>query len=493
MCADLERAKRVHDPNGVARDSRGARGRICDRGSRIAQPRARSCPLVATAAIRTGAGHELTRFCALPTVDDVLLFLALTRISIGTGLRRSSQQQLSCARALLFGLLAMVALANAAAQSETRSARPSRESVAPALAQDAGAPGASETALRRVALVIGNGSYRHMLPLTNPLNDADDLCAALRRLGFEATCLKDLASRFEMRRALLSFGAKLEPGVVGVVYYAGHGIQSQGRNYLLPTGLDARERAELEGGSLALDEVFTVLREARSALNVIILDACRDDPFADTGRVQVARGLAREEPPVNSVLVYATAPGSVAADGDSRNGLFTSHLLAELERPGPQIGEMLRNVALKVEHEARSRFGLEQVPYRSFSFSGAFCFAECDDTVIAREMQSLREQRDRAQLRIQQLEQERAMKAEPGVADPQTLNLADAAGVAREAEIAALRSQLSALGAKATELEAYRQRIAALEREAREKDRQISEGLRRDEVRRSRPTGIPTF
>ena len=345
-----------------------------------------------------------------------------------------------------------------------------------------------------MALVIGNASYRALPPLRNSRNDADDMCAALGRLGFQTTCHRDLPTRTELRRAVLQFGAQLDPQTVGLVYYAGHGVQVQGRNYLLPTGIVPTTIADLEAGGVALEDVFSVLRSARSALSIVVLDACRDDPFSEARSIKVSRGLAREDPPPNSVLVYATAPGAVAVDGAARNGLFTAHLLGEIERPGPQIGEMLRGVARLVEQEARSRYGIEQVPYRSFSYSGVFCFSQCDDTRIAEQVQALRQQSSSAMRRIQELEalnaSLEAYRRSTGGGDADALRKA---ADDRLAEIRILRQQLDDLSTRSTQLEAYRNRIATLEREAREKEQQITEGVRRDEQRRSRPVGVPTF
>ncbi|MFO1327251.1 MAG: caspase family protein [Rubrivivax sp.] len=345
-----------------------------------------------------------------------------------------------------------------------------------------------------MALVVGNGAYRSLPALRNSRNDADDMCVALDRVGFQTACHRDLSTRAELRRAIQQFGAQLDSQTVGLFYYAGHGVQVQGRNYLLPTTIAPSTVAELETGGVALEEVFSVLKTARAALNIVVLDACRDDPFADARGLKVSRGLAREEPPTNSVLVYATAPGAVAVDGSGRNGLFTTHLLGELARPGPQIGEMLRGVAKLVEQEAKARYGIEQIPYRSFSYSGVFCFAQCDDTRIAEQMLALQQQSSAAVRRIQELESINAALEAARRASPQgESEVSRKANDERAAEIRTLRAQLDDLSTKSTQLEAYRQRIATLEREAREKEQQITEGARRDEQRRSRPLSVPMF
>lgn len=393
------------------------------------------------------------------------------------------------------GAMMLASTAVAQVAPDTRSTRPLDRALqidAPSSASMQGALPVEAKGQRRVALVIGNGSYKSVRPLKNSHHDAHDMCAALGRLGFLTTCLFDLPNKMELRGALLKFGSQLEPGTVGLFYYAGHGVQVQGRNYLLPTALAVSTGAEVEEGSLALEEVFGVMRDGRASLNIVVLDACRDDPFAAGRGPKVARGLAREEPPTNSVLVYATAPGAVAADGNGRNGLFTSHLLSEVERPGPQIGELLRTVARAVEQEARSSYGLEQVPYRSFSYSGVFCFAQCDDTRIAEQVQALRRQSAAAVRRIQELEQLNA-RLEQGRTDDTDRAASRSEGPSRLAELRSLRDQLAELTAKAAQLETSRARIAELEREARERDQRFTESLKQDAQRRSRPMGVPTF
>lgn len=299
------------------------------------------------------------------------------------------------------------------------------------------------------------------------------MCDTLRRRGFQAQCHENLASRDDFRRVLRQFTAQLGRGSVALLYYAGHGVQRGGRNFLLPTAIAPGSADDVERDSLAMDEVYTSLRESLPDLSIVILDACRDDPFAGQSGARFARGLAREEPPRGSVLVYATAPGGEAVDGSGRNGLFTKHLLAEMDKPGPQIGQMLHNVARAVELEARTRYGIEQVPYRSFSFTGAFCFDTCDEDRIAEQMEQLRQQSLTAARRIRELESQ--------------------AHGGRVGEIDALQAQLRDLADKTAQLETLRTRIATLEREAREREQEKVDMVRKDQERRSRPTFVPTF
>lgn len=344
---------------------------------------------------------------------------------------------------------------------------------------------------RRVALVVGNASYTAVPALKNSRNDAEDMCAALGRLGFETSCLTDLATRADFRRALVQFRQRLGPTTAAVFYFAGHGVQIGGRNFLLPTTIAATSDVAAISSAMPVDEVFAALEERETGLSIVVLDACRDNPFTSARGAKPARGLARDEPPKGSVLVYATAPGATAVDGNGRNGLFTSHLLAEIERPGPQIGEMLRTVARKVEQEARTRYGVEQVPYRSFSYSGVFCFSQCDDTQIAEQLEQLRQQGLAARARIRLLEERNAALEGHRGSATDAPSLREAAD--RQAELGTLRRQIADLTVRATQLETYRQRIATLEREAREKEEQITRNIRVEQERRARPLGVPTF
>lgn len=395
--------------------------------------------------------------------------------------------------ALLAGAAACGAAANnEPAGSDSRSTRvvdPAAVHAAQRRAEPRTSALEGNDAVRRVALVVGNAAYTQIGPLRNATNDAEDMCAALRRLAFEASCQLNVATRTEFRRLLRQFASALGPQTVALFYFAGHGVQSGGRNYLLPTAIAPNNVADLEAEGLALGEVFAALREARSPLNIVMLDACRDDPFAGRGNVRLARGLAREEPPLGSVLVYSTAPGGVAADGAGRNGHFTSQLLAEIEAPGPQIGEMLHTVARRVEATARRSYGIDQVPYRSLSFTGVFCFAECDRERLTDQMNSLRQQATQAANRIRELEAQNAALAGPGRPTEQTRRDLEA----RTNELAALRGELKDLSAKAAQIEAYRDRIATLERENREKEQRLVEGAKKEEARRVRPTVVPSF
>jgi hypothetical protein len=219
----------------------------------------------------------------------------------------------------------------------------------------------------RIALVIGNAAYKDS-PLANPVNDATDIAAALQRVGFEVI-LRTNVSRPQMRAAVREFGESLRRKEVGLFYFAGHGIESRGKNFLIPVGANVASEFELEDEALDTNSVLRAMEEAGNSTNVMILDACRDNPFARSWR-SASRGLAQMSAPTGSFIAFATAPGSVAADGTGRNGTFTKHLLASLQQPDLDIDRVFTRVTAAVAQET----GRKQVPWKSSSLTGAFSF-----------------------------------------------------------------------------------------------------------------------
>ncbi|HUX42847.1 MAG TPA: SUMF1/EgtB/PvdO family nonheme iron enzyme [Rectinemataceae bacterium] len=215
------------------------------------------------------------------------------------------------------------------------------------------------------ALVVGNGDYATS-PLRNPANDARDMAMALRGYGFDTTLLID-ASRDDMLAALERFASTLAPTDTALFYYSGHGLQVRGSNFLIPVGSDIKSLDEVPFKSVPLDLVLSRLEEAGSATNIVILDACRNNPFPASER-SAARGLANVTFAVPGTLVaYATAPGALSADGDSRNGVFTRRLLGRMGTPGLDIEAVLRLVRDDVIADTNGA----QVPWSNSSLRGA--------------------------------------------------------------------------------------------------------------------------
>jgi uncharacterized caspase-like protein len=224
---------------------------------------------------------------------------------------------------------------------------------------------------RRVALVIGNASYKSS-PLRNPVKDARAMAEALAATGFKVTVVED-ATETAMRRAIRAFGDELLSGGVGLFYYAGHGMQVRGRNYLIPVNADIEREDEVEDQAVDANLVLGKMDSAKNSLNLMILDACRNNPFARAFRSS-ARGLAQMDAPSGTLVAFATAPGSVASDGDGDNGLYTKHLLANMTRPGLPIEQVFKEVRIGVGQDTGDR----QIPWESSSLRGDFFFIAPD-------------------------------------------------------------------------------------------------------------------
>ena len=223
-------------------------------------------------------------------------------------------------------------------------------------------PGAAAkaTKLTRLALVIGNGAYPAD-PLPNPPNDATDMAALLQKAGFEVI-RRENASLKEMHLALREFGDRLGRETLGLFYFAGHGVQVRGHNYLLPVDSDIGREDEVAFNALDLQAVLEKMDSARNHTNLIILDACRNNPFALRFKLSNT-GLAQIDAPPGTVVAFATAPGSVAADGGGRNGLYTKYLLEHLAKPGARIEDAFKQVRVAVRAESGGR----QTPWESTS------------------------------------------------------------------------------------------------------------------------------
>ena len=231
-------------------------------------------------------------------------------------------------------------------------------------------------AAKRLALVVGNGAYRDA-PLRNPPNDARAIAAALRELGFEVIALEN-ADRLKMQRAMLDFGRKLKNAEVGLFYYAGHGMQVRGANYLIPVGAEINHEDEVEVEAIDTNYVVARMGAAGNKFNIVILDACRNNPFERSFR-SAQKGLAAITAPTGTLIAYATAPGSVAADGDGANGLYTSALVEVMRQPGLKIEETFKQVRGTVVAKSN---GL-QTPWESSSLVGDFLFKAAPPPVVA--------------------------------------------------------------------------------------------------------------
>jgi len=230
---------------------------------------------------------------------------------------------------------------------------------------------AARAAEARIALVIGNSEYAAG-PLANPANDAKLIGDELANLGFDVIARRN-ADQTTMKRAIQEFGARLEKAgadSVGLFYYAGHGVQLNGRNYLIPTTAKIDREGDVEIEAVSADWVIEQMRFARNRLNIVILDACRNNPFTRSMR-SVDHGLATMDAPAGILIAYSTAPGSVAADGAGRNSPYTealTHAIRDLREPVEQV---FKHVRVGVMNATAGR----QVPWESSSLTGDFYFA----------------------------------------------------------------------------------------------------------------------
>ena len=224
---------------------------------------------------------------------------------------------------------------------------------------------------RRVALVVGNGAYQNAGTLRNPVNDARSVAESLRRLGFNVMLTENRSQR-EMAQDIREFGRQLDENTVALYYYSGHGIQVKGENYVVPVDAALENEEEVEYATVNVGLVMAQMEAARSRVNIVFLDACRNNPFARSFRSS-SNGLAMMNAPAGTFIAYATAPGDVASDGTAAagNGLYTQQLLRFLNQPGLPIEQMHKQVRIAVTQASNG----DQVPWESSSIMGDFFFA----------------------------------------------------------------------------------------------------------------------
>ena len=221
----------------------------------------------------------------------------------------------------------------------------------------------------RLALVIGNSGYE-IGALPNPRNDAALMAKTLREAGFEVTELID-AGQLDMKRAMRDFGQALRRDGVdaGLFFYAGHGVQVRGVNYLIPVDTAIRNEDDVAIEAVSIDDFLQQVNSSKSKINIVILDACRDNPFERTSR-SAGRGLASVQAPAGTFIAYSTAPGTTAADGDGENSLYTAALAQSIATAGDQPIEGV----FKSVRQAMRDTGSEQTPWEASSIVGDFYF-----------------------------------------------------------------------------------------------------------------------
>ncbi len=247
-----------------------------------------------------------------------------------------------------------------------------------------------QTPSSRIALVIGVQNYSSVPPLRHSISDANDMTILLKTKGFKVETLIDPKTKREIKDAITRYYniMKSQSGAVGIIYYAGHGTQSEGENYLIPTSASLTVPGDLDDQCVKMNVFMSVLNSSNSNLNIFLLDACRTNTFPSFSR-DFVKGLANVEAPKGSIVVFATQPGTVASDGTGRNGLFTSKLLKYINQPNLNIGDVLK----KVKQDVNSESGGNQLPsVVDNSIGGDFYFSpekELSTTALNEQSQSL--------------------------------------------------------------------------------------------------------
>lgn len=229
---------------------------------------------------------------------------------------------------------------------------------------------------KRVALVVGNAAYQNTARLTNPGNDAEDMAAALTRVGFEVIFERDVSKR-SMEQALARFARTAHQADVALFYFAGHGLQHRGVNYLMPVDAKLEDEFSLNFEMTRMEDVLASLGQAQG-IKILVLDACRRNPLVEqlartetTRDFLATRGLARLDATRGMVVAYSTQADQIATDGTGRNSPFTAALVSQIDQPGLEIGALFRRVAADVHRATKG----QQLPELSVSLLGEFYFS----------------------------------------------------------------------------------------------------------------------
>jgi uncharacterized caspase-like protein len=250
----------------------------------------------------------------------------------------------------------------------------------------------------RFALVVGNGDYAHVTALRNPQNDAQDMCRALRGLGYQAFCYTNVSSRAQFRSIVEDFTERLSADTVSLLYYAGHAVQIKGENYLIPTGAALGTASAAMEQSLSLGYVMKQLQSSHALLKIVVIDACRDE-LSQSSSSSVAPDMAQisiTSFPDDSFVLYSTAANGVAMDGLGRNGLLTKNLLAHLRDTG-DLEDLFNSVSDRVREESAA-LGQPQTPEIRRNSGLRFCPLKCT------EIEELQSKKDLAENEIERLQ-----------------------------------------------------------------------------------------
>lgn len=219
----------------------------------------------------------------------------------------------------------------------------------------------------RAALVIGNADYKNGA-LRNPVNDARAVAASLEKVGFKVL-LRENVNREGMHQSIAEFGKLLKAGGVGMFYYAGHGMQIKGRNFLIPVDADIQSEDDVEFRGMDANLVLSRMDGAHDRVNLLVLDACRNNPFGRNTR-SASIGLAQMDAPKGTLIAFSTAPGSLAKDGAGANSIYTRYLVEKLALPAVPVEQVFKEVRIAVTRDTQDK----QIPWESSSLMGDFYF-----------------------------------------------------------------------------------------------------------------------
>lgn len=227
-----------------------------------------------------------------------------------------------------------------------------------------------ESSLRKFALVVGCSEYEYAGKLSNPLSDVNSMRESLSQLGFDVMHLENPNLK-ELKIKIDDFGIELDKYDVGLFYFAGHGVQVKGLNYIIPVDANLKNERTVEYDCVTVNRILSHLEAAKTAVNLIILDACRNNPFERSwGRDLSQRGLAVMEAPRGSLIAYSTSPGKTASDGDDNNGLYTGVLVSEIKSINITVTQLFQRVRKIVMQRSRD----EQIPWETTSLTADFYF-----------------------------------------------------------------------------------------------------------------------
>jgi Caspase domain len=227
----------------------------------------------------------------------------------------------------------------------------------------------TDTAQKRIALVIGNSTYISK-PLKNPVNDADDMTAFLKGAGFKVIEIKN-ADIFQLRSSIKNFEENLSAYDVGLIYYSGHGIEFKGSNYLIPVDAQLRNEQDIPRQGYDISSILAKMSKANKKTTIFILDACRNNPVFSQYR-SAADGLTQMAAPSGAIIAFSAAPGQVASDGNGRNSPYTAALLTKARVPNKKIEDILKETSQKVSDDTGGR----QIPWYNSSLVGDFYFSK---------------------------------------------------------------------------------------------------------------------